>query len=90
MQFSSISATAVCSAARSVIEVTEHAERIVPPPEEQRRLNPADDEHRAVLGEEEERPAQPEYSVWKPATSSDSISGRSNGARLLDASDAMK
>src|SRR5436189_4568045 len=27
-----------------------------------------------------------EYSVWKPATSSDSASGRSNGARLVSAS----
>lgn len=33
---------------------------------------------------------KPEYSVWKPATNSDSASGRSNGARLLSASDAIK
>src|SRR6201998_4951310 len=28
---------------------------------------------------------KPEYSVWKPAVSSDSASGRSNGARLVSA-----
>src|ERR1051326_2457072 len=28
---------------------------------------------------------KPLYSVWKPATSSDSASGRSNGARLVSA-----
>ena len=33
---------------------------------------------------------QPVYSVWKPATSSDSASGISNGARLLSASEAIK
>src|SRR6202000_1647091 len=33
---------------------------------------------------------KPVYSVWKPATSSDSASGISNGARLLSASEAMK
>ena len=33
---------------------------------------------------------RPEYSVWKPATSSDSDSGRSKGARLLAARLAMK
>src|SRR5436853_6032850 len=32
----------------------------------------------------------PEYSVWNPATSSDSASGRSKGARLFSASDAVK
>src|SRR6187402_2693151 len=32
----------------------------------------------------------PEYSVWKPETSSDSASGRSKGARLQPASEAMK
>src|SRR6187397_1114013 len=32
----------------------------------------------------------PLYSVWKPATSSDSASGRSNGARLFDAKLATK
>src|SRR5690349_7888625 len=32
----------------------------------------------------------PEYSVWKPATISDSASGRSKGALLLSASDAIK
>ncbi len=32
----------------------------------------------------------PEYSVWNPATSSDSASGRSNGARFVSASDAVK
>src|SRR5499426_164606 len=32
----------------------------------------------------------PEYSVWKPDTSSDSASGRSKGARLQPASEAMK
>src|ERR1700676_4789972 len=31
-----------------------------------------------------------EYSVWKPATSSDSASGRSNGTRLVSATAAMK
>src|SRR5271165_5160868 len=31
----------------------------------------------------------PLYSVWKPATSSDSASGRSNGARLVSATIAM-
>ena len=31
----------------------------------------------------------PLYSVWKPATSSDSASGRSNGARLVSATMAM-
>src|SRR5713226_9784912 len=31
-----------------------------------------------------------EYSVWKPATSSDSASGRSNGRRLVSAIAAMK
>src|SRR4029079_1564141 len=31
----------------------------------------------------------PEYSVWNPDTSSDSASGRSNGARLHSASCAM-
>src|SRR6266404_3151043 len=30
------------------------------------------------------------YSVWKPATSSDSASGRSNGTRLVSATAAMK
>src|SRR6266436_3876550 len=30
------------------------------------------------------------YSVWKPATSSDSASGRSNGARLVSAMAATK
>ena len=29
---------------------------------------------------------KPEYSTWKPATSSDSLSGRSNGARFVSAS----
>src|SRR5271167_670954 len=32
---------------------------------------------------------KPLYSVWKPATSSDSASGRSNGARLVSATIAM-
>ena len=32
----------------------------------------------------------PVYSVWKPATSSDSASGMSNGARLLSANEAIK
>ena len=32
----------------------------------------------------------PEYSVWKPATSSCSASGRSNGARLVSARPPMK
>src|SRR4028118_958860 len=32
----------------------------------------------------------PEYSVWKPATSSDSASGRSNGARLFSAMPLMR
>ena len=31
-----------------------------------------------------------EYSVWKPATSSDSASARSNGARLVSATAATK
>src|SRR6266852_1495123 len=31
-----------------------------------------------------------EYSVWKPATSSDSASGKSNGTRLVSATAAMK
>ena len=31
-----------------------------------------------------------EYSVWKPATSSDSASARSNGARLVSAMAEMK
>src|SRR5215467_5692150 len=31
-----------------------------------------------------------EYSVWKPATSSDSASGRSKGTRLVSAIAAMK
>src|SRR5215475_2119931 len=30
------------------------------------------------------------YSVWKPATSSDSASGRSKGARLVSATAALK
>ena len=33
---------------------------------------------------------RPLYSVWKPATSSDSLSGRSKGARLLEARLATK
>src|SRR3990172_1874010 len=33
---------------------------------------------------------RPEYSVWNPATSSLSASGRSNGARLQLANEAMK
>jgi hypothetical protein len=32
----------------------------------------------------------PEYSVWKPATSSDSASGKSNGARLFSAMPLMR
>src|SRR5690606_37216775 len=32
----------------------------------------------------------PEYSIWKPATISDSASGKSNGTRLSSATDAMK
>ncbi len=32
----------------------------------------------------------PEYSVWKPPTSSDSASGRSKGARFTEASEEMK
>ena len=32
----------------------------------------------------------PEYSVWKPATSSDSASGRSNGLRLVSATPQTK
>src|SRR5512142_2171071 len=32
----------------------------------------------------------PEYSVWKPATSTDSSSARSNGARLVSATPARK
>src|SRR5512142_836580 len=32
---------------------------------------------------------KPLYSVWKPATSSDSASGRSKGARLVSATMAM-
>src|ERR1700687_475539 len=32
---------------------------------------------------------KPLYSVWKPAVSSDSASGRSNGARLVSATMAM-
>jgi hypothetical protein len=31
-----------------------------------------------------------EYSVWKPPTSSDSASGRSNGARLVSPTAEMK
>src|SRR6266404_3371544 len=31
-----------------------------------------------------------EYSVWNPATSSDSASGRSNGTRFVSATAAMK
>src|SRR5688572_13234560 len=31
-----------------------------------------------------------EYSVWKPPTSSDSASGRSNGARLVSPTAAMQ
>src|SRR5882762_239028 len=31
-----------------------------------------------------------EYSVWKPATSSDSASGRSKGTRFVSATAAMK
>ncbi len=30
------------------------------------------------------------YSVWNPATSSDSASGRSNGSRLVSAKEAMR
>jgi hypothetical protein len=30
------------------------------------------------------------YSVWKPATSSDSASGRSNGSRFVSANEAIK
>ena len=30
------------------------------------------------------------YSVWKPATSSDSASGRSNGRRLVSANEAIR
>ena len=30
------------------------------------------------------------YSVWKPATSSDSASGRSNGRRLVSANEATR
>ena len=33
---------------------------------------------------------KPEYSVWKPAPSSPSASGRSNGARLASAIPAMR
>src|ERR1041385_254207 len=33
---------------------------------------------------------KPLYSVWKPATSSDSASGRSNGARLVSPTAEMK
>jgi hypothetical protein len=33
---------------------------------------------------------KPEYSVWNPATSSDSASGKSNGALLHSASEAIK
>ena len=32
----------------------------------------------------------PEYSVWNPATSSDSASARSNGGRFVSASAQMK
>ena len=32
----------------------------------------------------------PENSVWKPATSSDSASGISNGVRLVSATEAIK
>src|SRR5512135_648892 len=34
--------------------------------------------------------AMPEYSTWNPATISDSPSARSNGARLVSATPAMK
>ncbi len=30
------------------------------------------------------------YSVWKPAMSSDSASGRSNGSRLVSANEAIR
>src|SRR5437867_2853178 len=33
---------------------------------------------------------KPLYSVWNPATSSDSASGKSNGARLVSATPQMK
>src|SRR5262245_35169282 len=33
---------------------------------------------------------KPLYSVWKPATSSDSASGKSNGARLVSATPHIK
>jgi len=60
------------------------------PPRKTREATPATINILAYSVRKKNDQRMPEYSVWKPATSSDSASGKSKGVRLTSAKPAMK
>src|SRR5688572_1801856 len=82
--------TVISSRVFSTNQTTPGSQRPSQPPKKRTTPNPAVKKLFANSARKKKDQRIPEYSVWNPATSSDSASGRSKGARLTSAIEATR